>query len=109
MEHDVEALVVVPTVLATPKIAVAVLADLAGGADIVGHDATVLVDAVDPCLHVVQHPLFLFLVAAVEIGVGDQGRGTQIRGLVALQDHLVEEIENFFDQMVLRTIGAPVA
>ena len=83
-----------PAVQPAPPLAVAVLADPAGGSDVVGDDAAVLLDALDPAAHVVEDPLLVLLVARVEIGVGHEGRGAEAGRLVALEGHPVEEVED---------------
>ena len=82
-----------PAVQAAPPLAIAVLADLARGANVVGNDAIVGLDAVDPALHVVQHPLLVLLFACVEVSVRDEGRRAKVARLVALERHLVEQVD----------------
>ena len=70
-------------------------ADLAGGTDVVGNGPIVLADALYPAADVMEDPLLVLLVAGVEVGVGHQRRGAEIARFVALQRHLVEEVEDF--------------
>ena len=91
-EHDVVADEGVPAVEPAPPEAVAVFADLAGRPDVVGQDAAVALDALHPPLGVVEHPLFVLVLAGVEEGVGDQGGGTEAVGDVAVEDDVVEQL-----------------
>ena len=75
VEHDVVALVVIPAVLAAPPHALAAPANDALGIDVVRADTAVLLGALHPCLRVVEHPLFVLVVAGVQIGVGHQRGG----------------------------------
>ena len=72
VEHDIVTLIVVPAVLATPPHTLAPSANNALGVDIVGTDAAVFLGALHPGLSVVENPLLIAIVAAVEIGVGHQ-------------------------------------
>ena len=64
-----------PAVVTAPPLPAAVLADDAARTDVVGNDAAVLLDALQPAADVVEYPLAVLLVAGVEIGVGDQAAG----------------------------------
>jgi hypothetical protein len=77
-------------------LAVEVLADAAGEADVVGQQAAVGAGALDPRVDVVDHPAAVALVAGQEVGVRDQAGHAQVRGHVAaaveaLLDGLADE------------------
>ena len=80
----------VPAVHPAPPHAVALLARLPGGPHVVRNDAAVGADAVQPRLHVVQHPAAVLLLSRVEVGVGHQRGGGEVVGAVAVQHHAVE-------------------
>ena len=81
----------VPSVKAAPPLSVAVLTDDSIGSDVVGHDAAVGVDPLDPGLAVVEHPGAIFFLARVQESVRHQGRGGEIGRCVAVEDQAVEE------------------
>ena len=74
----VEAVRPAPAVKAAVPLAVVILADLAGEADVVRHQAAVLLGALDPCLGVLDHPLAVLLLAGEAEGVGDETGDRQV-------------------------------
>ena len=94
IEHYVVADEAVPSVEPAPPLAPAVFADPAGRSDVVGHDAAVAPHPFHPGLRVLQHPLPVLLLAGVQVCVGDQGGGAQAVGDVAVEDDVVEQLED---------------
>ena len=92
--HDVVALVVIPAVLAAPPHALASPANDAFGIDVVRADTAVFLRALHPRFSVVENPLFVLVVARVQIGIGHQRSSRQAVGRVALQDESVEQIDD---------------
>ena len=94
VEHDVVALVVVPAVLAAPEHSLASAADHSVVVDVVRRDPTVPLRPVDPRLEVVEHPLLVLVVTRVQVGVGNERRGREGVGRVALEHELVEQVDD---------------
>ena len=94
MEHHVEAAKVVPAVETAPPLTAPLLADLARRPHVVGHDPTVAAHAVEPHVHVIQHPPLVPLVPGIQIRIGHERRGAERVGNVSVQHDVVEQLDD---------------
>ena len=67
-----------PAVITAPPLAVVQLSDFAARTNIVRHDAAVGIAVLDPSRQIIEHPIFIFIFASIEIGIGYHARGAQI-------------------------------
>ena len=97
-----------PAVVAAPPLAIHQLTNFAIGSDIVGYDATVFVTVVHPGLYVVEHPVFVFVVAGVDIGVGDHASGVEIERYVVFGHAAVDQRQHALEDFVVGPVGLDV-
>ena len=82
--------VAVPAVYGAPPDSVPQFSWLAGGTDVVGNDAIVLVDPVHPGFDVFEDPAFVLVIAGEQVSMSYQAGGGQVAGRVAAEDDFVE-------------------
>ncbi len=94
-----------PAIIAAPPFAVHRFANDAVGADIVGTDAIVGLDAVGPRFQIVRDPMLITVVAGVEEGVGDQAGAGEIERDVTAHLPLVEGIQDHCIDCIIVPVG----